>query len=59
VELKDGAQARSDEIIAFCRSHMAHFEVTEGSSARAAAKASMGKIQIVMLRPQAGDAVKR
>jgi fatty-acyl-CoA synthase len=59
VELKEDGQASADEIIAFCRGHMAHFKAPKAVVFGPLPKTSTGKIQKFVLRQQAGDAVKR
>ncbi|HEX5515189.1 MAG TPA: acyl-CoA synthetase [Gammaproteobacteria bacterium] len=53
VTLKDGARASEQEIIEFCRSHMAHFKAPKMVIFCELPKTSTGKIQKFMLRRQA------
>jgi fatty-acyl-CoA synthase len=53
VELKPGAQASEQEIIEFCRGHMARFKVPKAVIFGALPKTSTGKIQKFVLRQQA------
>ena len=53
VTLKDGAQATEQEIIEFCRSHMAHFKAPKTVIFGELPKTSTGKIQKFLLRRQA------
>jgi fatty-acyl-CoA synthase len=53
VTLKDGAQATEQEVIEFCRNHMAHFKVPKAVVFGELPKTSTGKIQKFMLRRQA------
>jgi fatty-acyl-CoA synthase len=56
VELKAGAQPTEQEIIEFCRSHMARFKAPKTVIFGALPKTSTGKIQKFMLRQQAKSA---
>jgi fatty-acyl-CoA synthase len=56
VELKEGAQADAAHIIAFCRSHMAHFKAPKSVIFGPLPKTSTGKIQKFILRQQARSA---
>jgi fatty-acyl-CoA synthase len=53
VTLKAGARASGDEIIGFCREHMAHFKVPRTVVFGPLPKTSTGKIQKFQLRDQA------
>ncbi|SLN21089.1 Long-chain-fatty-acid--CoA ligase [Falsiruegeria litorea R37] len=53
VELKPGKEATDDEIIAFCRDHMAHFKAPKTVVFGSLPKTSTGKIQKFVLRDQA------
>jgi fatty-acyl-CoA synthase len=53
VTLKDGAAADSGEIIAFCRTHLAHFKTPRHVIFGPLPKTSTGKIQKFLLREQA------
>ncbi len=53
VTLKDGASATADEIIAFCRAHMAHYKAPRTVVFGALPKTSTGKVQKYVLRDQA------
>jgi fatty-acyl-CoA synthase len=53
VTLKPGASATEDDIIAFCRSHMARFKAPKTVVFGALPKTSTGKIQKFLLRTQA------
>jgi fatty-acyl-CoA synthase len=50
IELKPGAEATAEEIIAFCRARMAHFKVPRRVVFRELPKTSTGKIQKHVLR---------
>ncbi len=52
IELKDGAAATEAEIIAHCRSHMAHFKAPKQVVFGALPTTSTGKIQKYLLREQ-------
>ncbi|MFT4101169.1 MAG: acyl-CoA synthetase [Burkholderiaceae bacterium] len=56
VELKDGARATADEIIAFCREHLAGFKCPKEVRFESVPKTSTGKIQKHLLRRQVGSA---
>jgi len=53
VTLKDGASASGDDIIAFCRGHMAHFKAPRHVIFGPLPKTSTGKIQKFVLRERA------
>src|SRR4029078_6634058 len=53
VELKSGAAASEEEIIAHCREHLARFKAPKRVIFGALAKAPTGKIQKSLLRAQA------
>jgi len=53
VTLKSGASATVDDIITFCRAHMAHFKVPRTVVFGPLPKTSTGKIQKFVLRDQA------
>ena len=53
VELHEGAQATSDDIIAFCRDHLAGFKVPKAVLFETLPKTSTGKIQKFQLRDRA------
>ncbi len=53
VELKEGAEATEQEIIAFCRDNLAHFKVPKTVVFGLLPKTSTGKIQKFMLRERA------
>src|SRR5580692_5797068 len=53
VTLKDGAQASADELIAFCRDHLAHFKAPRRVVFGPLPKTSTGKIQKFSLRDRA------
>nr|WP_067287033.1 acyl-CoA synthetase [Marinobacterium profundum] len=55
VSLKAGAVASQDEIIAFCREHMARFKVPKSVVFCELPKTSTGKIQKFVLRAQAKE----
>ncbi len=55
IELKPGAEATSEEIIAFCRDNMAHFKVPRFVVFGAIPKTSTGKVQKFRLRQQAEE----
>jgi len=50
VSLKPGASAREDELIAFCRDHLAHFKCPKAIEFGELPKTSTGKIQKFRLR---------
>ncbi|MBI5900548.1 MAG: acyl-CoA synthetase [Rhodocyclales bacterium] len=52
VELKDGASASEEEIVAWCRGHMARFKVPKQVVFGTVPKTSTGKIQKFVLRQQ-------
>jgi fatty-acyl-CoA synthase len=56
VELKPGAQPTEQEIIEFCRAHMARFKVPKTVVFGPLPKTSTGKIQKFILRQQAKSA---
>lgn len=53
VELKPGAEATAEEIIAFCRANMAHFKAPKTVIFGSLPKTSTGKIQKFILRDRA------
>jgi fatty-acyl-CoA synthase len=53
VTLKPGAAATAEEIIAFCRAHMAHFKAPRTVIFGPLPKTSTGKVQKYLLRDQA------
>jgi fatty-acyl-CoA synthase len=53
VTLKEGARATEQEIIAFCREHMAHFKAPKTVVFGPLPKTSTGKVQKFALRQQA------
>ncbi|MGI9394050.1 MAG: AMP-binding protein [Boseongicola sp.] len=53
VELRDGASAEEDEIIAFCREHLAGFKTPKACVFGDLPKTSTGKIQKFVLRERA------
>ena len=53
VELRDGVSALSDEIIAFCRAHLAGFKAPKAVIFEPLPKTSTGKIQKFQLRNRA------
>ena len=53
VELRDGAAAEADEIIAFCREHLAGFKAPKACVFGELPKTSTGKIQKFVLRERA------
>ncbi|MCA1910068.1 MAG: acyl-CoA synthetase [Magnetospirillum sp.] len=55
VTLKDGAECSEEDVIAFCKSHMAGFKVPRTIVFGALPKTSTGKIQKFMLRQMAKD----
>ncbi|MEM1277535.1 MAG: acyl-CoA synthetase [Pseudomonadota bacterium] len=55
IELKPGARATGDEIIAFCRENMAHYKCPRSVVFGDLPKTSTGKIQKFALRKQAAD----
>ena len=56
VELKPGASATQDDLIAFCRTHLAHFKSPNSVVIGPLPKTSTGKIQKYVLRLQARSA---
>jgi len=56
VTLKTGAAAEADDIIAFCRQHMAHFKAPRAVVFGPLPKTSTGKIQKFVLRERAKSA---
>jgi fatty-acyl-CoA synthase len=56
VELKPGAAARAEDIVAHCRKHLAGFKVPRAVVFGELPKTSTGKIQKFELRKQAGSA---
>lgn len=56
VTLKEGQEATVDELIDFCRKHMAHFKVPRYIIFGPLPKTSTGKIQKFVLREQAKEA---
>ena len=55
IELKPGAKATSEEIIAFCRDNMAHFKAPRYVVFGPIPKTSTGKVQKYRLRQQAEE----
>jgi fatty-acyl-CoA synthase len=55
VTLKDGAAATADELIAFCRSNMAHFKAPKTIVFGPLPKTSTGKVQKFVLRQRAKE----
>jgi fatty-acyl-CoA synthase len=53
VTLRDGATASADDIIAFCRRHLAHFKCPRTVVFTTLPKTSTGKIQKFVLREEA------
>ncbi len=53
VTLRDGADAKANEIISFCREHMAHFKIPKKIIFGPLPKTSTGKIQKFVLRERA------
>jgi fatty-acyl-CoA synthase len=53
VTLKPGQQAGADEIIAYCRNHLAHFKTPKTVVFGPLPKTSTGKVQKFQLREQA------
>ncbi|WP_241484024.1 AMP-binding protein [Ruegeria sp. ANG-R] len=53
VELREGAETTSDEIIAFCRNHLAGFKAPKAVVFETLPKTSTGKIQKFQLRDRA------
>jgi fatty-acyl-CoA synthase len=56
VTLRDGSDAMADDIIAFCRQHMAHFKAPRDVVFGPLPKTSTGKIQKFVLRERAKSA---
>jgi fatty-acyl-CoA synthase len=56
VTLRDGATAEADDIVAFCRSHMARYKAPRNVVFGPLPKTSTGKIQKFVLRERAKDA---
>ncbi len=56
VELKDGASVTAEELLAFCREHLARFKVPKTFIFRELPKTSTGKIQKFVLRDLAKSA---
>ncbi|MDW8468489.1 MAG: hypothetical protein RML56_05235 [Burkholderiales bacterium] len=56
VELKPGASATEEEIIAFCRERLAHFKAPRAVVFGELPKTSTGKIQKFILRERAKSA---
>ncbi|HRE14419.1 MAG TPA: acyl-CoA synthetase [Usitatibacteraceae bacterium] len=56
IELKEGASATPEEIVAFCRERMAHFKIPKKVVFGPLPKTSTGKIQKFLLREQAKSA---
>jgi fatty-acyl-CoA synthase len=57
VALKPEANATAEEVIAFCRAHLAHFKAPRTVIFGALPKTSTGKIQKFVLRERAKGAV--
>ena len=55
IELKPGATASAEELIAFCRDNMAHFKAPQHIVFEALPKTSTGKIQKFVLRERARE----
>ena len=55
IELKPGAAAAQEEVIAFCRDNMAHFKAPRHVFFGPLPKTSTGKIQKFMLREKANE----
>ncbi len=55
IALKDGHSVTSEEIVAYCREHMAHFKVPRTIVFAQLPKTSTGKVQKFMLRQMAKD----
>ena len=53
VTLREGADAKANEIISFCREHMAHFKIPKKIIFGPLPKTSTGKIQKFVLRERA------
>jgi fatty-acyl-CoA synthase len=56
IELKPGAQASAEEVVAFCKAHMAGFKVPRAVVFGPLPKTSTGKIQKFVLREQVHSA---
>jgi fatty-acyl-CoA synthase len=56
IELKDGAQASAQDIVAFCRQQLAHFKAPRAVVFGPLPRTSTGKIQKFVLRERAGSA---
>jgi fatty-acyl-CoA synthase len=56
VELKAGASATEQEVVAFCRTHLARFKVPKQVVFGALPKTSTGKIQKFVLRSHVNSA---
>jgi fatty-acyl-CoA synthase len=56
VALKPGAEARAEDIVDWCRSHLARFKVPRHVVFGPLPKTSTGKIQKFLLRERARDA---
>ena len=56
VELRPGAQATADELIAHCRAHLAHYKAPRAVVLGPLPKTSTGKIQKFLLRQRARSA---
>ena len=52
VTLKAGERASEEELIAFCREHLAHFKCPDAVAFGALPKTSTGKVQKYVLREQ-------
>jgi fatty-acyl-CoA synthase len=59
VALRPGARVTEDEIIAFCREHLAHFKCPKHVEFTELPKTSTGKIQKFRLRDAAWGGAKR
>jgi fatty-acyl-CoA synthase len=59
VTLKPEASTTADEIIAFCREHLAHFKAPRTVLFESLPKTSTGKIQKFVLRERAKAAGKQ
>jgi len=55
VALRDGASATAEELVAWCREHLAHFKVPKTIVFEALPKTSTGKIQKFVLRERARE----
>ena len=58
VQLKSGAEASADEIIAFCRDQLAHYTAPKSVVFGPLPTTATGKIQKYVLRQQARDDVR-